>query len=90
MGWTTKRLFKISDDLLALDEEEQRVNAELAYHRLIDDDTQRDAVISGENQDRLEASSTAKDVARFERRLREISQKRDKLNSHRSRLLNRL
>lgn len=90
MGRVEKRLFKIADQLMVLADEERRVSAELSHHRLIDDDVQRDAVVSGANADRLEASSTAKDVERFERRLRAISHQRDKLNSKRAKLLNEL
>lgn len=90
MGRITKRLFKIADELVALAEEERQMFAELDYHRSIDDDAQRDAVVSGTNIDRLEASSTAKDVERFERRLREIAVRRNRLEAKRASLLPKL
>lgn len=90
MGRIAKRLFKIADQLMDLDEEHQRVAAELEYHRLIDDDAQRDAAVSGATSDRLEASATSKDVSRFEKRLREIAARREKLHIKRARLLDKL
>ncbi len=85
-----KRLFKIADELVALREEETQVSAELDYHRSINDDAQRDAVVSGANMDRLEASSTAKDVERFVKRLEQIASRRRKLEDKRASLLRRL
>ncbi len=90
MGRVAKQLFKIADQLVELDEEHHRVESELAYHRLIDDDAQRDAAVSGAQADRLEASATSKDVSRFEKRLREIAAKREKLHMKRARLLDKL
>lgn len=85
-----KKLFRIADQLIELNEEEQRVAAELEYHRHIDADAQRDAAVSESHADRLEASATSKDVHRFERRLREIAAKREKLNIKRAQLLGKL
>ena len=90
MGRIAKRLFKIADQLKDLNEEHERVAAELEYHRLIDDDAQRDAAVSGATSDRLEASATSKDVSRFEKRLREIAAQREKLHIKRARLLDKL
>jgi hypothetical protein len=84
------RLFRIADELVSLREEETRVSAELDYHRSINDDAQRDAVVSGANMDRLEASSTAKDVERFVKRLEQIAARRRKLEAKRAALLRRL
>ena len=85
-----KRLFRIADELVALRQEERQVSAELDYHRSINDDAQRDAVVSGANMDRLEASSTAKDVERFVKRLHQISVRRERLEAKRASLLRRL
>ena len=90
MGRLETRLFAINDALAALSEEERLVEAELVHHRHIDDDAQRDAAVSGWQSDRMEAASTAADVARFERRMREISDKREKLERRRRRLIDRL
>lgn len=90
MGRVEKKLFAIADALLALDEEQALVAAELNAHMHIDDDTQRDAVVSGTNLDRLEASSTAADVRRFQRRLDQIAAKRQRLEHKRALLLPRV
>ena len=90
MGRVEKKLFAIADALLALDEEQALVAAELNAHMHIDDDTQRDAVVSGTNLDRLEASSTAADVRRFQRRLDQIAAQRQRLEHKRALLLPRV
>ena len=84
------RLFKINDALEALDQEERLVNEELRYHRHIDDDAQRDAVVSDDWQDRSFARNTSADVARFERALTEIATRRQRLERKRDKLLSRL
>ena len=90
MGRIENKLFRIADELLALNEEDARVAAELEYHRSLNDDAQRDAVVSGANVDRLEASATAKDVVRFRRRLAQIDVRRRKLEARRAALLDKL
>lgn len=90
MGRIENKLFRIADELLALNEEDAQVAAELEYHRSINDDAQRDAVVSGANVDRLEASATAKDVVRFRRRLAQIDVRRRKLEAKRTALLAKL
>lgn len=90
MGRLENRLFRIGDDLARLDAERELVEAELSYHRLIAEDAARDAAVSGAQVDRLEAGSTAADVARFERRLDEITARRARLEEKRRALLSRL
>lgn len=90
MGRVEKKLFAIADALQALAEEEALVAAELNAHMHIDDDAQRDAVVTGTNLDRLEASSTAADVRRFRRRLDQIAAKRQRLEAKRAMLLPRV
>ena len=90
MGRIHKKLFSIADELLALNEEEARVAAELEYHSAINDDAQRDAIVSSAQVDRLEASATAKDVVRFRRRLGQIEARRRKLEGKRAALLAKL
>ncbi len=90
MGRIENKLFRIADELLALNEEDALVAAELEYHRSLNDDAQRDAVVSGANVDRLEASATAKDVVRFRRRLAQIDLRRRKLEAKRAVLLDKL
>jgi hypothetical protein len=90
MGRIENKLFRIADEILALNQEEAQVAAELEYHRAINDDAQRDAVVSSANVDRLEASATAKDVERFRRRLTQIDVRRRKLEAKRAVLLAKL
>ncbi len=90
MGRLETKLFEINDALEALAEEERLVEAELTHHRHIHDDALRDAAVSGWQSDRMEAASTGADVARFERRLREIARKREKLQGRQRRLMDRL
>ncbi len=90
MGRIERRIFRIADRMTELAEEEAAVSEELAFHRHINDDAQRDAVVSDSRADRLEAGLTAADVARFERRLGEIAAERARLEAKRLQLLERL
>lgn len=90
MGRLENRVFRLGDELSRLDTERELVEAELSYHRLIADDTLRDAVVSGTEGDRLEAGASAADVTRFERRLRQIDSRRAELEEKRRALLSRI
>lgn len=90
MGRIERKLFRIADELAELRVEEASVQEELSFHRLINDDAQRDAVLSDSQFEKMEAGLTAADVARFERRLSEIARKRDVLEVKRARLLEQL
>ena len=83
------RLFRINEKLASLEAEARQVEAELEYHRSINDDAQRDAAV-GNYIDREEAGLTAADVRRFERTLSSLDQKRARLIDKRSQLLARL
>ena len=84
-----RRVFRINDQIHALVTERDQVAEELEFHRHINDDAQRDAVVSGSREDRLEAGSTAADVRRFERRLHDIERSLEKLERRRDALLSR-
>ncbi len=84
-----RRLFRINDRLRKLAEEAEDISAELDYHRLIDDDAQRDAAV-GNYIDREEAGLTAADVRRFEKALEANRAKRAELEAKRERLLSKL
>ena len=90
MGRLEKRLFRIADQVAALVAERQQVSEELEFHRHIDDDAQRDAAVSGFDEDRLEATSTAADVRRFEKRLADIDDTLARLEQKRTALLAKL
>lgn len=85
-----KKLFRIADELVALDQEEQAVAAELEFHRHLADDAVRDAAVSGLHHDGLDAGLTVADVTRFERRLVEIRARRTALENARADLVDRL
>lgn len=84
-----KKLFRITDRLAELAQEEAAVVQELDMHRSINDDAQADAAV-GNYIDREEAGLTRRDVARFESSLASIRRRRAKLESVRLRLLERL
>lgn len=84
-----KRLFRITDRLRELDDEERRVREELSMHRSIDQDAQEDAAV-GNYIDREEAGLTAADVRRFEKSLASIENRRAKLETKRAKLLGKL
>ncbi|MEX2251184.1 MAG: hypothetical protein WD895_03825 [Acidimicrobiia bacterium] len=89
MNRTHNRLFRLNDQIEAIDREARQVGAELDYHRMINDDAQRDAAV-GNYIDREEAGLTAGDVRRFERTLARLADKRRRLAAKRDRLLTRL
>jgi hypothetical protein len=84
-----KKLFRITDRRNELAAEEAAVLQELAMHRSLDEDAQRDAAV-GNYIDREEAGLTRQDVARFERSLADIRSRRDKLDAQRLRLMEKL
>jgi seryl-tRNA synthetase len=85
-----RKVFLINDQIQELTRERNQVREELEFHRHINDDAQRDSAVSGTNEDRLEASATAADVKRFERRLRDIEKNLAKLEAKRQSLLAKL
>ncbi len=84
-----KRLFRITDRLEELAQEEAAVRQELEMHRSIDEDAQVDAAL-GNYIDREEAGLTRRDVMRFEKSLTVIRRRRAKLDATRRKLLARL
>ena len=85
-----KKLFRIADEITAVDGQIAQVAAELEAHRHIHDDAVRDAAVSGHYIDREEAGLTAADVARFERSLAALSGRRAVLEERRKTWLARL
>lgn len=90
MSRTTKRLFALNDQMAALQEERRLVAEELQYHRHLNDDAQRDAVVSDHAMDRADARVTEADVARFERHLDKLDRMMAKLEARRNTLLAKL
>jgi hypothetical protein len=85
-----RRLFRLIDEIAALRRAEELAEEELNYHRHLNDDTQRDAVVSGSPIDRADARETASDVARFEKHIDDLRKKRAWLEGKRDRLMGRL
>ncbi len=85
-----RKLFRLADEIEALQSAEQLAAEELVYHEHLDDDTQRDAAVSGSPVDRADARETAADVARFRRHLEQLRRRRASLENKREKLLNRL
>ncbi len=85
-----KKLLRLNERIAELQGEERLVEEELAFHRHIDDDAQRDAAVTGMPADVSEARSTAADVARFERALQDLRRRRRTLEERREELLGRL
>lgn len=84
-----RKLFRLNDRISALTAEAEQVAAELAYHRSIHEDAERDAAV-GNYIDREEAGLTAADVRRFEKTLSELERKKAGLVAERDRLIARL
>ena len=85
-----RKIFQLGDEIEALGRAEQLAREELIYHEHLNDDAQRDAAVSDSPIDRADARETASDVARFERHLEQLQQKRRKLEIKRDRLVARL
>lgn len=85
-----RKLFRLSDEIEALDRAEHLVLEELNYHLHLNDDAQRDAAVSDNPIDRADARETASDVSRFERHLDHLRSKRAKFQAKRARLIERI
>ena len=84
-----QRIFRLNDKIAEIEREEVLVVAELDFHRSINDDAQRDAAV-GNYIDREEAVLTAADVRRFEKTLKDLGDKRDRLERKRDLLMSRV
>lgn len=84
-----RRIFRLNDTIASIEAELRLAHAELGHHRSINDDAQRDAAV-GNYIDREEAGLTSGDVRRFEKTIRQLQIRRDKLTIERDRLLSRL
>lgn len=85
-----RRLFGVNDEIAALEMDERLAEEELVIHRHLDDDTQRDAAVSGNPMDRADARETSGDVRRFELHLAQMRRRRAILEAKRDRLIKRL
>ena len=85
-----RKLFQLGDEIAALQGAEALAKEELIYHQHLNDDAQRDAVVSDHPIDRADARETAGDVARFERHLDDLRRHRQRLEKKRERLLRKM
>ena len=85
-----RRLFRLHDEIEAIQRDERLVEEELTYHRHLNDDTQRDAAVSDHPIDRADARETSGDVRRFELNLAQLRRKRAVLETKRDRLVKKL
>ena len=83
------RLFRLTDQINRLREEERLTDGELGMLEHIDDDARRDAA-GGGPLERDDARMTASDVDRFRKTLGHLRSKRRRLEQKRERLLKRL
>lgn len=81
-----RRIFRLNDTISKLEAEIANAEAELEFHRSIDDDAQRDAAI-GNYIDREEAKSTSADVRRFEKTIDQLRSKHADLVTKRDHLI---
>lgn len=84
-----RRIFRLNDKIDAIAREQRLVEAELEYHRSINEDAQRDAAV-GNYIDREEAGLTSRDVKRFEATLEMLRSRRSRYETKRDALLSRL
>jgi hypothetical protein len=85
-----RKLFRLSERIIELRQQESVTSAELDMLRSLDDDFQRDAAVSGHPSDRSDALRARADVERFEGVLAGLAARRARLESRREALLARL
>jgi len=90
MGRREERLFRINDEIAALRRDEHRAREELIMLGHLDDDAQRDAVVSGQTIDAADARKTAADVERMGRHVRDIQAALERLERIRDRTMAKL
>lgn len=85
-----RKLFGIHDEIAALQRDVGLAEEELNIHRHLNDDTQRDAVVSGSPLDRADARRTESDVRRFEDHIARLRRRIAVLEAKRDRLVRKL
>jgi len=89
MDRATERIFRLNEEIAALQSDERQAAEELAVLRGVDDDARLDA-IDGDPFDRAQARRTAADVARLESHVAELRADRERLERKRDTLVERL
>jgi hypothetical protein len=90
MKRTERTLFRLGDEIAALDQEIYLAREELVFHDHLNDDAQRDAAVSESPIDRADARETATDVLRIRAHIAGLEKRRLKLDEKRNRLLGKL
>ena len=90
MRRTERTLFRLGDEIAALDEAIHLAREELIFHDHLNDDAQRDAAVSESPIDRSDARETGSDVRRMQAHIAGLEKRRLKLDEKRARLLDRL
>jgi hypothetical protein len=87
---TERRLFKLNEELARLRREEELTRGELEMHAHLNDDYQRDAIVSDAPADRFDARQSGKDVARLQGALADVRSRIDRVERQRADLLAKL
>ena len=90
MKRTERTLFRLGDQIAAIEEAIHLAREELIFHDHLNDDAQRDAAVSESPIDRSDARETASDVQRMRAHIAGLEKRRMKLYAKRSRLLARI
>ena len=90
MGRREERIFRMNDEIGALQRDQALAAEELIMLQHLDDDAQRDAAAYDEPMDRADARETSGDVARMEGHIDHLRDARQRLERKRDRLLRKL
>ena len=90
MKRTERSLFKLGDEIAALDAAIHLAREELIFHDHLNDDAQRDAAVSESPIDRYDARDTESDVRRMQAHIADLENRRLRLEGKRNRLLKKL
>lgn len=89
-GRKERKILRLNDQIAASQYEEELVREELIMHGHINDDAQRDAIVSNNPMDVADAKETAGDVARAQSVIDNLQRDRATLIAKRDGLLSRL
>lgn len=89
-GRKERKILRLNDQIAASQYEEELVREELIMHEHINDDAQRDAIVSNNPMDVADAKETAGDVARAQSVIDKLQRDRATLIAKRDGLLSRL
>jgi len=90
MNRIERALFRLGDEIAALDQAIHLAREELIFHDHLNDDAQRDAAVSESPIDRSDARETASDVRRMAAHVAGLEKRRLKLRDKQKRLVAKL